>query len=154
MNRGVLKRLIKETNDLKKNELIKFVNFDHEFLDNYGQTKPSIEVKLDNMNIKFIMSYDYPFKVPSLFINEKPYYNYLKISNVENLQNLKKEFNYKCLCCETISCPHNWSPARRLTEFIDEIQKFRKIKIHLESKRIGPIMLNIINKYKFFIFYL
>lgn len=151
MNKGLAKRLGNELRDFNKNDSIKYVKFDYDYLDQYRDNKPTIEIYINGMVIKFIFPMDYPFKAPSLLINEKPYRNYLKINDLNKLIELNKTFGYKCLCCETISCPHNWSPARRLTEFIDEIQKFRKIKIHLESKRIGPIMLNIINKYKDYI---
>jgi len=152
MNRGCQKRLIKEKNDLEKMDSVQYVNLEfNDYLDKYKDTKPTIEIFTNNMIIKFIFSYDYPFKPPKLLLNDKPYYNYLKINNPENLKTLKEKFGMKCLCCETITCPHKWTPALRLNSFIDEIHRFRKIKIYLESKRIGPIMLNIINKYKNYI---
>lgn len=152
MSKGCLKRLNREVNDLNKIKSIEYVKLEiEESTENNKNGGPFIEILKDNMIIKFIFSYDYPFKPPKLFINNRRYYDFLKISCKDKLKILNDKFNIKCLCCETFTCSHNWSPALRLTHFIEEIDKFKKIKIYLESKRIGPIMLNLINKYKNYI---
>jgi ubiquitin-protein ligase len=99
----------------------------------FNQNRIKITVKLDKNILAFTFNNDYPFKPPKMTINNIDSGKCYKISNFIMLNELKRIYNNKCLCCETIMCPHNWSPAHRLTKIINEYNKNKIIIKYLRN---------------------
>lgn len=93
---------------------------------NYSENYNEIIIHIDYDNIKIILNDHYPFKPPKMYINDIDYIQYLV-----NLQNTKadklKELDEICLCCKTILCHNNWKPAFKITQIIDEYDRFNLI---------------------------
>ena len=88
-----------------------------------------------------VLSNEYPFKPPKVIINGKDYTSLLKITTREKINTLKSLTNKSCLCCNTITCYDNWSPAMTFIDIISEIQNNLKL--------IDKILLQIsFNKFK------
>lgn len=98
---------------------------------------------------KFCINNNYPFSCPTVFLNNQPYLKLLSnltayekqpysnaLSNKTKckISNLKNLTGFDCLCCSSITCRNNWSPCCVLTNIIDEIQHFKKIKKNLVLK--------------------
>ena len=65
----------------------------------------------------------------------------LKFTSREKLNVLRSLTNKSCLCCTTITCYDNWSPALKFTDIISEIKNNLKL--------IDKILLQIsFNKFK------
>ena len=67
-------------------------------------------------------------------INKRLHYAEGSSEETEYQQELKKIKGQDCLCCHSINCTANWSPAIRLHRIIDEIKdtiKFKKDIINL-----------------------
>jgi ubiquitin-protein ligase len=90
---------------------------------------------------EFVLPNEYPFKPPNMIINGKDYTSLMKITNREKLNVLKSLTNKSCLCCNTITCYDNWSPALTFIDIISEIKNNLKL--------IDKILLQIsFNKFK------
>ena len=64
-------------------------------------------------NIQFILSENYPFQSPkSIMINNYNYYSLIQF---------KTHHSNNCLCCNSLTCNDNWSPAITLDKILDEI---------------------------------
>lgn len=81
----------------------------------------------DNKYYEFKFSNNYPFVPPKLNLNFKPYSHYLRIKPGEFLNILLKLKKIRCLCCDTITCPDNWSPAFTMIKIMDEVSTYQKI---------------------------
>jgi ubiquitin-protein ligase len=91
--------------------------------------------------VSFVLPNDYPFKPPNVIINGKNYTSFLKFTSREKLNVLKSLTNKGCLCCSTITCSDNWSPALTFIDIISEINN--------NFKLIDKILLQIsFNKFK------
>jgi ubiquitin-protein ligase len=89
----------------------------------------------------FVIPNDYPFKPPNVIINGKNYTNLIKMNNSEKLNILKSLTNKSCLCCNTITCYDNWSPALTFIDIISEVNNNLRL--------IEKILLQIsFNKFK------
>ena len=89
----------------------------------------------------FVLPNEYPFKSPKVIINGKDYTSLLKFTSPEKLNVLKSLTNKSCLCCNTITCNDNWSPAMTFIDIISEIKN--------NFKLIDKILLQIsFNKFK------
>jgi len=77
--------------------------------------------------VSFILPKDYPFKPPKIKINDHDYMSLLKITNRDKLNVLKSLTNKSCLCCSTIICNDNWSPAITCCIIISEINENYKL---------------------------
>jgi len=89
----------------------------------------------------FVIPNDYPFKPPNVIINGKNYTNLIKMNNSEKLNILKSLTNKSCLCCNTITCYDNWSPALTFIDIISEVNNNLRL--------IDKILLQIsFNKFK------
>ena len=80
------------------------------------------------------MNNDYPFKPPSIKIGNYSYSKFLYINNNFFVKNLKNFYKIDCLCCNTITCHSNWSPAIKINDIFLEIRKYRKYKKNLIIK--------------------
>ena len=80
------------------------------------------------LQVKFIISSDYPFKPPEVKIGKYDYKSllrkplYIKQSYMENV------IGINCMCCDTIICRNNWSLHYNLSDILQEIKKFWKFK--------------------------
>ncbi len=83
---------------------------------------------------KFILDSNYPFRPPEMYVNNRPYASILQMKGEYEKTMVKKIKGQDCLCCHSINCAVNWSPAIRLHRIIDEIKdtiKFKKDIINL-----------------------
>ena len=89
----------------------------------------------------FVVPIDYPFRPPNVIINGQKYTNLIKMNNHEKLHVLKSLTDKDCLCCNTIICSDNWSPAMTFIDIVSEIKN--------NFKLIDKILLQIsFNKFK------
>ena len=89
----------------------------------------------------FVVPIDYPFRPPLVCINGQNYTKIIKMNNHEKLHVLKSLTDKDCLCCNTIICSDNWSPAMTFIDIISEIKNNLKL--------IDKILLQIsFNKFK------
>jgi ubiquitin-protein ligase len=96
-----------------------------------------IDETLKNDNIDtytFTVDRTYPFHSPKFHFNNEPYSHYLKLPSQRFSELLKKFINKTCLCCSSLSCKYNWSPAVKLKMFIDELNKIRQYKRNIVHK--------------------
>jgi len=68
-------------------------------------------------NILLNFPKEYPFRPPSVKINNNDYIKILADIQGNNC-NIRKE---KCLCCSTLCCRYNWGPKIDLMDIINEI---------------------------------
>ncbi len=91
----------------------------------------SILIKVIKKKNKYEMELpsDYPFKPPKNIkfngdIYKKSLFNYSeKFRKI-----LKRNYFIECLCCNTILCGTNWTPACNISHIINEIDKIIKIQ--------------------------
>ena len=80
------------------------------------------------LSYKFVINVNYPFSIPKIFFNNNSYKQLLISKTSYEIINLKKLKGIDCFCCQSITCQNNWSPGNTLTDIIDEIKYFKKIK--------------------------
>lgn len=131
----MLKRINKEYNDLRTIYGEKNVELEeHDTRVGFNQQRVRLIVRPDTTNIlTFSFSDDYPFKPPILMINGVNAQKCYKINNKIRLNAFMRKFGKTCLCCETLLCPHKWSPAARLPGIINEYNKNKRIKKYINS---------------------
>ena len=89
----------------------------------------------------FVLPNEYPFRPPKVIINGENYISLLKFTSCEKLNVLRSLTNKSCLCCNTITCNDNWSPAMTFIDILSEIK--------YNLKLIDKILLQIsFNKFK------
>jgi len=101
----------------------------------------AVEILSTNNNLnakkrtyKFVITPNYPFHPPKIYINGNPYMDLLQMRGNYERDMVKKLRGNDCLCCHSLNCSANWSPAVRLYHIIDEINgilKFKKDIINL-----------------------
>jgi hypothetical protein len=111
------KRIERDINELKK-------NYDNIIINDR-------EIIIDNKII--IISKNYPFEMPKLYIKNIEYYNYLYINNIKINNILNKNLNIKCLCCSSILCNTNWHPKYSLMDILKEIESVNNIKLQIKN---------------------
>jgi len=155
LNKDILFELDKfKVNSVKKrlknelNEIAKTGAFIHTecTIDKQNNSIISITIVLENDNnlYKFYVTKEYPFRPPRFEINYKDYKQYLIINSIETKNELKKYNKMNCLCCHSISCGENWSPAITLHCFINEHKKNKKLRRNIINCLLAK---KIINKY-------
>ena len=77
---------------------------------------------------KFVITPNYPFHPPKIYINGYPYMDMLQMRRDYEKVMVKKLRGNDCLCCHSLNCSANWSPAVRLYHIIDEINSILKFK--------------------------
>ena len=117
------------------------ISIDNEFNEssNYDKQKYIVNI-LDNKNgliYSITVTNTYPFKPPSVKINFRPYQEFLKISSPTFSQQLRKIHKINCLCCATITCGDNWSPAYSINNLIEEIRRLKGYKRDLINKLLA-----------------
>ena len=108
-------------------------------LDNYNnisidKINNSINIKKDNLDIKFILPFDYPFKSPQVYINNKSYLKMLATKSNFFLDEITKNYNIKCLCCNTILCSGKWYPSLKIESILHEINENKNIILNISKK--------------------
>lgn len=74
-----------------------------------------------------VLPNEYPFRPPKVIINGQNYTKLIKMNNHEKLHILKSLTDKDCLCCNTITCNDNWSPAMTFIDIISEIKNNCKL---------------------------
>ena len=138
---GIKTRLINEIKEFKKNNSHVSVNYIN---DNISYLEIII-VSENNDIFNFHITSNYPFSKPkNIFINNKSYYHFLKINSKKTLTELKSYIKLDCLCCYSITCSSNWSPAICLMSIINEFYYYKNIRKYI----INKLLINkIINKF-------
>ncbi len=96
----------------------------------YNMEENTVSFQYKNKNI-FMQLTNFPFKPPYLEINKKPLV-YCPSAFPKRLWDRYMTLHpNKCLCCKSILCDNNWSPACRLgsilTEYNDFTEKLKTI---------------------------
>lgn len=87
---------------------------------------------------EFVIGENYPFVSPTIFFQNRPYAEFLRMSSAKNVQALfKKITGNKCLCCYSLNCVDNWSPAATLIRIVDEIREIMRIKRCVVNKLLA-----------------
>jgi len=97
---------------------------------------------IDNKSVcyKFTINHNYPFIAPIVFLNNRTYKTFLCGKTKYEDIHLKKFTGLNCLCCASLTCLDNWSPRHTLTNLIDEIKYYKKIKRDLVFKIITDVI--------------
>jgi hypothetical protein len=145
--------------NLKKriiNELVEFQKKDdyisvelEEIISSFKKLELALAVtifpKEENNMYKFTLTKDYPFSKPLKFtINYINYSDYFKISSPKTSAELKKYYGIDCLCCSSIYCNGNWSPAIKIDDLIKEYKKIKKCRREIIERILA---FKIVNKY-------
>lgn len=87
----------------------------------------------------------FPFKTPEKIKVDGVDYSRIKMMrDVRMKPYLKKYTGYNCICCSSLVCADNWTPATRLASIINEVE----FNINLKSKILFHILCDEIrNKY-------
>jgi hypothetical protein len=122
------------------NELVKFYDVPNKYeifitYDNIlnNATITLIEKNFNN-KYSFIIDKKYPFNPPIFHFNNQPYSHYLKLPSKRFADFLKIFTNKSCLCCSSLSCKYNWTPAIKLRMFIKELNQIRQFKRNIVYK--------------------
>lgn len=142
-NRGIKSRIKSECNELYKDYHNVLIGIDGnkitinaiEFL---HTNKNSIKMRV----YKFILGSHYPFRPPEIYLNNYPYSTILQMKGDYEKNMIKKIKGKDCLCCHSINCNANWSPAIRLCRIIDEIKE----TINLKKDIINLLLVEKIKK--------
>jgi hypothetical protein len=149
MKGGIKRRLINELRVLKNENA--YITVEH--VEKISGCILAINVVLNNTTdlFTFYICNSYPFKPPQeVYINYKKYNNsYLKINSHKTLNKikeilLKNNRTVDCLCCSSICCPSNWSPAVKIQNIIDEFYYYKKIRKNIINELLA---IKIINRY-------
>jgi ubiquitin-protein ligase len=89
--------------------------------------------KENNTIYNFVISKNYPFEPPSVYINNKNYGQFLRCPN-KFLKILKYIRGIDCLCCNSCICRNNWSPAMSMKHIIEEIGYNKITKFNIMIK--------------------
>jgi ubiquitin-protein ligase len=127
----LIRRLSREYSDLLPN----YVSIDIEKEDK-GDTIFTIQDK-KNTTYRIQMSNTYPFVPPKVFVNNKPYLNYLCIHQPLFNKTLRSINGNKCLCCSSMILRQNWTPAYTLKHVLKEVDENRLLKCRIVWKLLA-----------------
>lgn len=99
----------------------------------YDTQTNTIKITINN-EYTFIVNSKYPFESPLFHFNNQPYSHYLRLPSQRFSEHLKKFTSKTCLCCSSLCCKYKWSPAIKLTMFVDELNKIRQYKRNIVYK--------------------
>ena len=89
----------------------------------------SIKVIKEKNTYEFDLQKDYPFKPPVNIKYNGDIYKKSLSNYSENFRKiLKNKYHIECLCCNTLLCGTNWTPACNTSHIINEIDKITKIQ--------------------------
>ena len=149
-NTAIRKRITREIKELEQHCIVILdFRFDEKLdtlfisvTENKENTENKYKYKKNNIYL-FGINHDYPFVPPKVEINNTPYYSFLTTSPFLS-KLLKKTYDIECLCCNAITCRHNWSPALTCYKIILEIRKYKKYRMNIMCKLLTD---KIKNKY-------
>jgi ubiquitin-protein ligase len=103
---------------------------------NKGELKLFLQKKEDyNFNIFcFTFSNDYPFRPPTITINNKGYFDSLRLNSPRFNTVLTYLNGLNCLCCSSFLCRDHWSPAFTVKKILEEIDNYKLIKRNIIRK--------------------
>lgn len=132
----VKKRITRELQKLDEKCSLMSIELDPNDKERTGQSKPVINIYDNSNGLIYSLTLDsnYPFRPPKIKINFTPYYEFLKIVFLPFSENLRKIHKINCLCCATITCGDQWSPAFTTNTIINEIRRFKSYKRDLINK--------------------
>lgn len=87
----------------------------------------------------FTITKHYPFAPPTIFFQSKSYMEFLRVDYRER-DILKRVTGHNCLCCQSLNCGDNWSPAITLEKIIAEIRHVKKQKRTIIHKMLADII--------------
>ena len=94
----------------------------------------SVEFLYKKYQAKFFFRENYPFLPPLLMIDNKPI-SYNPSLFPTRLYQQYKELHV-CPCCESITCPNNWTPAMGMLRILREYLDFVETLKNYQKKRI------------------
>ena len=107
---------------------------------NPNLTHNNITVKKNKLNIEFTIPGGWPFRTPSVKVNNYDYTN-LKLVNqfrvyhkghyLTSSEYIKKTMNKDCLCCDSLLCADKWNPTIYFIDLVKEIENVIKIRRRL-----------------------
>lgn len=134
-NNGELEKIgMRSLKNRTKHECNELYKKYHNVLLDYEKNKicltavESIDSGKRNIIYKFILTSDYPFKPPEIYVNNHLYSTMLQMKGDLEKDMVKKLKGQECLCCHSLNCHANWTPAIRLYRIIDEIKDTLKFK--------------------------
>jgi len=124
-----------------KNELKELtVTYELLSIENKGTHEYELLIKERNIEsnviYKFVIDITYPFKPPTIYVDNNPYIHFLNLQSARFNSVLKYLKGVNCLCCHSFSCANNWTPAYKLLTIIKEIKEYKKIKYDIATKLI------------------
>lgn len=91
----------------------------------YDETKTTITLK----NITIILNSDYPFRPPTVLVNNNPYHKFILPPCSSRISEILHQETHTCLCCHSIiKNPSLWSVAHRIKHIMSEINSVSKLK--------------------------
>lgn len=95
----------------------------------YKETQTVIYIN----NITIIINSDYPFRAPTITINNLPYYKFVVPPNSKRISEIIHNETRSCLCCcSIIKNPSLWSVAHKIKNILVEIKKVTILKIRVK----------------------
>ncbi len=89
----------------------------------YNMEDNTVSFQYKNKNI-FMQLNDFPFRPPKIQINNTPF-SYCPSAYPKRLWGrYMRLYPNNCLCCKSIICDNNWSPAFRLGQVLSEYNEF------------------------------
>ena len=87
----------------------------------------------------FVLTEMYPFRTPAIFFQSRPYLEYLRIRDTQS-QLLQRITGQNCLCCHSLNCGDNWSPAMTLNSIIDEVRWVKRKRRDMLNKVFADVI--------------
>lgn len=102
-----------------------FNNYNNVKMIRNKDTSIDIYILINKTRIQIKVYNDYPFRSPILYINGNEYLDYLKMTYIRFLKELKYN-GINCFCCNSMLC--YWKPTLTFQNLIDEYTS-RKMEI-------------------------
>ena len=118
------KILYKRINRESERIISKYKNYTLDELPDTGSLQMIIEKK--NLKIRIVFPEAFPFRQPTVFLNNKNYRDLLNI-NIDYVSRHLKKIGIKCLCCKSILCTENWIPCHQIMDILNEIDNNHKL---------------------------
>tara|TARA_B110000483_G_C17729718_1_gene364225 strand:+ start:24 stop:527 length:504 start_codon:yes stop_codon:yes gene_type:complete len=117
-----------------------FIEFNKPILINIQPTELIFMLELKNIaTIKVKISDDYPFRTPSVYINNYEYKSLLCCRNTTDLTNTGSTV---CLSYSSIVCHNNWGPHIHIIKILKEINDNYKIIRRLYERMLAKYVIN------------
>ena len=121
------KRINREIKELSK--IYKYID------KSYDESIPTKKIVLEFDIYKFVVNKFYPFKPPTLYINNIDYQTMIFTNDDLFITDRLKKQKIRCLCCSTLLCTNNWSPAKKLIHIINEYKINKRIMKQIRDEK-------------------